>query len=65
MRRTEPLRLFAWDLAHNLAGSDPPLVVGAESDSAKCERMKIEGALSLIECEARLSSIPTSREIVF
>ena len=65
MRRNGPLRLFAWDLAHKLAGSDPPLVVCAESDPAKCERMKIEGAMSLIEFEARLSSISAGREIVF
>ena len=65
MRRTGPLRLFAWDLAHKLAGSDPPLVVCAESDPAKCEKMKIDGAIAFIEFEARLGSISTGREIVF
>ena len=65
MRRNGPLRLFAWDLAHKLAGPDPPLVVCAESDAAKYEKMKIDGALSLKEFEARLGSISTGREIVF
>ena len=65
MRRDRLPRLVAWDLAHKLVGPDAPLVVCAESDPAKCERMRIDEAMSLPEFEARLSSISTDREIVF
>jgi hypothetical protein len=42
-----------------------PLVVCAYEDEAKCDRVRIQGALSLNEFRSRLPDIPKDERIVF
>ncbi len=41
------------------------LLVCAYDDEAKCNRMKLEGAISMTELRARTASLPKDREIIF
>jgi hypothetical protein len=40
------------------------LLVCAYDDEAKCEQIRLAGALTLHELEARLPSLPASKEII-
>jgi hypothetical protein len=51
--------------ARRRAASGQALLVCAYENEAKCSRMKLEGAITLKELEARLDSIPTERELIF
>lgn len=41
------------------------LLVCAYDDEAKCQKMNLEGSLTLQELEKRLPSLPKDQEIVF
>ncbi|HEX9818863.1 MAG TPA: ArsR family transcriptional regulator [Methylomirabilota bacterium] len=41
------------------------LLVCAYEDESKCQRMRLDGALTLRELQERLATLPRSQEIIF
>ena len=41
------------------------LLVCAYEDETKCQRMRLDGALTLRELQERLATLPRSQEIIF
>jgi hypothetical protein len=41
------------------------LLVCAYADETKCNRMKLEGSISLAELESRRPSLPKDQELIF
>ena len=53
------------DEAHDKVRRSQALLVCAYDDDVKCSRMALEGAITLGELRARLSSLPKTQEIIF
>ena len=51
--------------ARRRATSKGALLVCAYEDEEKCNRIKLEGAISLVNFQSRVSVLPTDQEIVF
>jgi hypothetical protein len=51
--------------AHQRVESGQAMLVCAYDDEKKCSEIKLEGSISLKELEAKLSSLPKEREIIF
>jgi hypothetical protein len=45
--------------------SGETLLVCAYDDEAKCQRLRLKGAMSLAELKSRLPNLPQDQEIVF
>jgi hypothetical protein len=60
----EPVRIPAAE-AYRQVKTGKALLVCAYPDEAKCNTMKLEGAVSRTEFESRLSGIKKDQEIVF
>lgn len=41
------------------------LLVCAYPDEAKCNRMKLEGSITLSELQARLAALPKDQQLIF
>ena len=41
------------------------LLVCAYDDEEKCNKIKLEGAISLAELRAKMASVPKDRELIF
>ena len=59
------VRRISVDEAHESVRAGETLLVCAYEDDAKCSRMGLEGAITLNELRARLTSLPKSQEIIF
>ena len=57
-------RISAADARRKVQNGEGMLVCAYE-DEAKCETMRLEGALSLREFRGTLPSLPKDREIIF
>ena len=57
-------RISVEEARQKVTGSDA-LLVCAYEDESKCARIKLEGAISLQEFQARADSLPTDQEIIF
>jgi hypothetical protein len=57
-------RIDVAEARRNVANGNALLVCGYE-DEAKCARIRLEGAISMREFEARAASVPKDREIIF
>jgi hypothetical protein len=58
-------RIRPQDAARDLKGSPPALLVCAYDSDEKFQQNRLDGAISLADFQARESSIPKSREIIF
>jgi hypothetical protein len=58
-------RISAQDAMRDLRGNPPALLVCAYDDDEKFRKNRLEGAMSLADFQARETSIPKSREIIF
>ena len=58
-------RIRPQDAVRDLRGSPPALLVCAYDDEEKCRQNRLDGSISLADFQARESSIPKSREIIF
>ncbi len=53
------------DEARRELASGRALLVCAYDDDAKCNRMKLEGAVTLADLQARAASLPKDTRIIF
>jgi hypothetical protein len=61
---TKPIGVSAAE-AHEKTASGKALLVCAYADEEACRKMQLEGSISLVEFESRLSTLPVDQEIVF
>ena len=59
------VRRISADEAHEKVRAGQALLVCAYDDDVKCSRMALEGAITLNELRARLSSLAKHQEIIF
>ena len=57
-------RIGVEEARHEVAAGEA-LLVCAYADAAKCNRIKLEGSIAVLDLEARLASIPKDREVIF
>ena len=53
------------DVARRRASAGEALLVCAYPDETKCDRMRLEGAISLTQLQARAAELPKDRELIF
>ena len=53
------------EAARRKAQAGEALLVCAYNDEQKCDRMKLDGALTLAELRRRVSALPKEQEIIF
>ncbi len=63
---TQPLRVDpAWVRARLQAADGRTLLVCAYELHAKCERLRLENAITLTELQAREDALPSDTELIF
>ena len=60
----EPIRIYPEEVRQKVT-SGSALLVCAYEDEQKCERLRLDGSISLTEFKSRLSSLSKEDEIIF